>query len=94
MLTFYERALVQHDLDRISDVLIPRIIQCSSDQDIITDLIDLDESKNDLHSKIRYESEDTILGKNHLTLFVLSSKYAYKSICKEWTGSEQFPRST
>ena len=86
--------LIQHDLDRISDVLIPRIIQCSSDQDIITDLIDLDNSKNDLHSKIRYEHEDIILGRNLLTLFVLSSICAYKSICKEWTGSEQVPRGT
>ncbi|HII06541.1 MAG TPA: hypothetical protein HA349_04290 [Methanotrichaceae archaeon] len=76
--------VVKHDLDRISDVLLPRVIQFSSDQEIITDLIDFDVSKNELNSKIKYEWGESIPVKYFLVLFVLSSEVVYESICKEW----------
>jgi hypothetical protein len=80
---FYD--VIKWDLDQIRDVLTPRVVQSSSDQQIIDALIEFDDARRKLHNAIIVHKQIVTHGVFPDTIALLEqARSLYGILCDKW----------
>lgn len=80
---FYDA--IEWNLDQIQDVLIPRIVQSSDDQEFINILIELDSSREALYTSIISHNNYAINNENHDVEKMLNiCRHVYSKLLERW----------
>ena len=83
---FYEA--VKWDLDQVQDVLIPRVMQSSADQEIINALVEFDSARGELHNAIIVHKQVVTHGAFPAVVALLEQTQSlYGALCKKWKSS-------